>query len=106
MKAFEGGYEYPDGYTVGNEDWHFAKRLFDRYGITLQYGEISAIKRGLSRAPISRARKGRHMRHVEWKRREPNGTIGSYELNIVVPNGSRNFVSALPRTSARRWELF
>ena len=32
-----------EGWTLERHSWHFHRRLFERYGITLEYGDYSRI---------------------------------------------------------------
>jgi hypothetical protein len=54
---------YPEGYAVGKEDWHFARRLYERYGLVLWYGELGSIRRKM------KSRKGRLVQRYEKERK-------------------------------------
>lgn len=84
----------PDGWSLDRGSWHFHRRLWERYGFRLEYGEFSRIVGDVQRGQavlLRRGNSGADGAHYAVK-------LASGRWIKVVVNKRKVPISALPWT--------
>jgi hypothetical protein len=76
-----------EGWVLGQDSWHFHRRLFERTGLRLAYGEYATILRTIARSLAVRLPARQDVYEVPFRRGRLRVACRGGRLLTVLPGG-------------------